>query len=379
MQLASGPVARQEISLAPLPGTDIFHLIAVAPEVHEHQIFQQGAEVRGIAEGHGAQQSGIHRVDFRRVQHPGLFRPAVNGHRVQQVGVEQVVKIVIETVFGTLDGQALQGVVKPVDTELAARGMHDVTNHLFECQDIADPVPFDYVPEQHRIDIPLQNFHPPAGLKLQYLREAADLEILGQCLAQDSRGPCTELARRLGNDSSGIEKFTEAERKNLGRKGAAAQTGGDFRAQQLGGRAGEINPDLFRIEQTPDEQFPLADALDLVKEKEAFDILAFREAREKDIQKRLKILHPEIKQSVILEIEVHNLLLPRAGRQEFPHFLVAEKGLASAPHADGDIDLAGKLRKGHFPGDQLGQVPLLEIVDDLGKYGLHKEILYLYQ
>ncbi len=56
-----------------------------------------------------------------------------------------MIKIFIQTVFGTFYRHAFHGIVEFVDTELPAGRIHNMTDKMFKHINIADPMALNYV------------------------------------------------------------------------------------------------------------------------------------------------------------------------------------------------------------------------------------------
>jgi hypothetical protein len=65
------------------------------------------------------------------------------------------------------------------------------------------------------------------------------------------------------------QKLTKAEREHLCGQGTPAQAGGDLRTQQLGRRARDPDPQVFRVQDAAHEPVPAFDPLDFVQKEMA--------------------------------------------------------------------------------------------------------------
>jgi hypothetical protein len=64
---------------------------------------------------------------------------------IEEICIQQMIKIFIYVVLGAFYGHASQRIVKFVDAELRTRRVHDAVHKMFQDDDTAYPVPFDNI------------------------------------------------------------------------------------------------------------------------------------------------------------------------------------------------------------------------------------------
>jgi len=201
------------------------------------------------------------------------------------------------------------------------------------------------ISQQDNVDVAAQEFDTVAQVEALGFGESALRKKGVQLVVEGRPLGFGEVGRRVGGFAVGVaQAFAEAEREDNGFHGASAHAGGHLAREQPCRRAGEVELDVFAIQDSAGKGFPSGNDLDFVKEQgNLAPIPGFGVQPEIFFEQDVQVPGLHTGEAFVLEAEIEQGVARSASGKAVVQNLPHQAGLARAAHADHRNCLVGQV------------------------------------
>ena len=145
----------------------------------------------------------------------------------------------------------------------------------------------------------------------------------------------------LQGDTLSAKRLRETAREDLRGYRSSSQARGDFLTQQLGRKTCQANLNIFRIQKTPYEFFPVVGVLNFIEKEVAQPVFIFRVATIEYFGNQCQVFRFQRQETFVLQVEIQHRFLGDPFFQKFRHALEKKPCFAGPSHADYRVGFPG--------------------------------------